>query len=267
MTRRDPRDSADDEARSLTSLSGGLYDAPEVVSEYELQAAELTPCEQALFDAELAPGIDVLDVGVGAGRTTPAVSRLARRYVGIDCAAGMVAVCRHRFIHLDFRVMDAAVLAGLDDRSFDAVVFSFNGIDCLLPAERRELAWREFARVLRPGGKLLVSSHNARQILMRPELDRSSARRLARSLGGWAARSMRQVVRVVRWSAFWRGEGYLMESLHGGMPIWYSTPRRVAEEARRAGFELKQVRPRGYPRHELRWETMWFYYVFVRRSG
>jgi ubiquinone/menaquinone biosynthesis C-methylase UbiE len=43
---------------------------------------------------------------------------------------------------------------------FDAVVFSFNGIDCLYPYEKRIQALSEFRRILKPGGFFVFSSHN-----------------------------------------------------------------------------------------------------------
>ena len=67
------------------------------------------------------------------------------------------------------------------DASFDAVVISFNGIDCVFPEERRWQCLRECGRVLRAGGVFIFSSHNPRSIFLRPAWNRDRLRALPRS--------------------------------------------------------------------------------------
>ncbi len=55
--------------------------------------------------------------------------------------------------------MDAAMLA-FSDKSFDAALFSFNGIDCIFPSPLRRQALSEMRRVVRPGGLVYFSGHN-----------------------------------------------------------------------------------------------------------
>ena len=45
----------------------------------------------------------------------------------------MIRACRSKFPHLRFNVADASDLSQFADASFDSVVFSFNGLDCLAP--------------------------------------------------------------------------------------------------------------------------------------
>ncbi len=89
------------------------YNSPEVAGHYAA-LDYLTPCERLLFDQYLKPGMDILDLGVGGGRLTAHLSSIARRYVGADYAAEMVAACRKKFPQLEFEVANAAdLLSGL----------------------------------------------------------------------------------------------------------------------------------------------------------
>jgi len=77
-------------------------------------------------------GTRILDLGVGAGRTTHHFGPLASTYVGIDLSKPMVEACRKAFASLPgvaFHVADARDLRGFADESFDVVLFSFNGLD------------------------------------------------------------------------------------------------------------------------------------------
>jgi len=113
-------------------------------------------CSQWICDS------DILDIGVGAGRTTEYLSPLARTYRGIDYAQGMVDHCRYRFPNLDISQGDARKLQFANE-SFSFVMFSFNGIDYIHPDERQK-ALEEVFRVLKPGGRYAFSSHNLRAL-------------------------------------------------------------------------------------------------------
>src|ERR1043165_7163322 len=110
-----------------------VYEQSKVVNTYVPQS-RLAKAEAILFDqhARDYQGKRVLDIGIGAGRTTPTLANLAEGYLGIDYSAAMVDVCRKKFGHLKnarFLKDDARVLESCDDASFDSAVFSFNGID------------------------------------------------------------------------------------------------------------------------------------------
>ncbi len=108
-------------------------------------------------------GARLLDVGIGGGRTTEHVAPLVREYVGVDYAASMVAECRKRFAgkpwHDALAVADVRAMKEYDDASFDAVWFSYNGID-YIDHEGRIAALAEIHRVARPGAPFFFSTHN-----------------------------------------------------------------------------------------------------------
>ncbi|MDQ3622815.1 MAG: class I SAM-dependent methyltransferase [Verrucomicrobiota bacterium] len=140
-----------------------VYEQDSVVAEY-VDSAGLQPPEQtilALLKERLA-GWKMLDVGVGAGRTTAHFLPLVREYVGIDYAAAMVEACRRKFAGAakpaEFQQMDARDLRFADD-SFEFVFFSFNGIDSLVHEDRIKVL-REMKRVCSPHGVVCFSAHN-----------------------------------------------------------------------------------------------------------
>jgi SAM-dependent methyltransferase len=117
---------------------------------------------------------DVLDMGVGTGRTTAYLASLARRYVAVDYSPVMVQHLRAAMPHIDVRQADLRDLSIFESSSFDFILESCNVIDAVLH-EHRLLALREARRVLRPGGILMFSSHNRslREALRGPRLARS----------------------------------------------------------------------------------------------
>jgi ubiquinone/menaquinone biosynthesis C-methylase UbiE len=264
-----------------------VWNKPEVTSYYS-SLNYLTPCERLLFDEYLKVGMSILDLGVGGGRTTPYLSSIAGRYVGADYAAAMTVTCQKKFPHLEFHTADAADLSRFAMSSFDAVVMAYNGIDNLIPDESRRGAWREIHRVLKPKGVLVFSSHNMRSILVRPSWNpqrlASFAKRMVRENSVWyrpllwALTSVRIAIAVVQamgrsaarmmqripTRAFWRGEGYLMDSAHGGTRIHYATPERVVKEVHQCGLRVERVLGDDYPRASHVYVTDWYYFVFIR---
>jgi ubiquinone/menaquinone biosynthesis C-methylase UbiE len=141
-----------------------VYEDPAVVASY-FRKTELLKPEETILSA-LAPELSrarILDIGVGAGRTTATIAPLVREYVGVDFSPAMVEACRTKFAgqlrNSRFDEADARHLDAYADASFDIVLFSFNGLDSIdYPDRMRALA--EVRRVLRPGGYFWFSTHN-----------------------------------------------------------------------------------------------------------
>jgi ubiquinone/menaquinone biosynthesis C-methylase UbiE len=106
-------------------------------------------------------GQPVLDIGVGAGRTTLYLSRLTSDYVGIDYSQVMVDYCKRRFPALSIDLCDVRDLSRFPDARFSFALFSFNGLGAV-DHEGRLKALAELARVLRPGGVFAFNAHNRR---------------------------------------------------------------------------------------------------------
>jgi ubiquinone/menaquinone biosynthesis C-methylase UbiE len=118
---------------------------------------------------EVGEGAEILEVGAGTGEDSMhIVERLGSqgRLVAQDISSGMLQLARKKLARatrrVDFVVSNAAYLP-MPDASFDAV-FHFGGINEFGDV-RRALA--EMARVVRPGGKIVVGDEGVAPWLRR----------------------------------------------------------------------------------------------------
>lgn len=111
----------------------------------------------AVFGAALPPGPgDAVDLGTGTGACMLLLGALGYRVTAVDGSAGMLAHARAAAARqgLDVRFVEASMdEAGLDDRSADVVTIR----NVLWTLEQPEAALAIAYRVLRPGGRLLLS--------------------------------------------------------------------------------------------------------------
>jgi ubiquinone/menaquinone biosynthesis C-methylase UbiE len=103
----------------------------------------------------------VLDIGVGAGRTTRYLAPVAHRYEAVDYSPVMVEYFRSAFPENSVNQADFRSLDLFADQSFDFVFAPDNVIDALSHDDRMR-ALGEAHRVLRVGGVLAFSCHNVR---------------------------------------------------------------------------------------------------------
>ena len=125
----------------------------------------------------------ILEVGVGTGISLPDYAR-RNRIVGVDISAAMLEKARERVVtrglsHVEaLEVMDAERLA-FPDGAFDVVVAQY----VVTAVPNPEAALDEFARVLRPGGEIVILSRVGAEAGLRRMLEHwiaPTARRL-----GW----------------------------------------------------------------------------------
>ncbi|NWG23847.1 MAG: class I SAM-dependent methyltransferase [Pseudorhodoplanes sp.] len=137
----------------------------------------------------------ILEVGVGTGISLPDYAR-KNRLVGIDISEPMLRKARqrvraHSLTNVDvLSVMDVAHLA-FPDNFFDVVVAQY----VITAVPDPEAALDEFARVLKPGGEIILVNHIGAEAGFRRTFERGFAP-VARRLGwrpefAWA--------RLARW--------------------------------------------------------------------
>jgi peptidoglycan/xylan/chitin deacetylase (PgdA/CDA1 family)/SAM-dependent methyltransferase len=228
--------------------------------DYYDELSGLQEAEQKLFERYVGPETAVLDIGVGAGRTTPHLAGRAARYVGLDYSEAMVRRCHAKFPHLRFVTQDATAL-GFARASFDVIVFSFNGIDSIPTVEARRQCFRECARVLRRGGVFLFSAHHARYLFFKPVLAGASPLKWPWRVVYAAGHTLYLLALRLPRRAFWRGEGYLTDLRpYGTLPTHASTPASIRAELSAHGFEIACI----LPGDEHGWTVPWYHYACVK---
>lgn len=120
--------------------------------------------EKVFFKKYLPVEGAILDIGCGAGRTTFGLHRMGyKNIIGLDLCPEMIykakGYCTKYNLDISFLVGDACSLS-FQDRSFDACLFSFNGIMQIPQFSTRVQAMSEICRVLKPGGVFIFTTHD-----------------------------------------------------------------------------------------------------------
>lgn len=168
----------------------------------------------------------VLDFGCGCGRVTRYFREFGGEVAGSDLSADAIAWCRENLGFGRFLTNAIAPPLGFDAESFDLVyalsVFTHLTGDL-------QLAWRdELRRVLRPGGRLLITTHGTSYL---PRLDPDERARFDRG------------DLVVRWGEV--AGSNLCSAYH---------PERYLRETFAQGFAFLELEPegaRGNPTQDL----------------
>jgi ubiquinone/menaquinone biosynthesis C-methylase UbiE len=140
------------------------FEVKNIVKNYSIQDQLQKPEETILnIFRDKLKDMKMLDIGVGAGRTTRHFAHLTKQYIGIDYSKNMIETCRKKFQKLveghSFMVCDARAMTIFENSCFDFILFSFNGLDYISNEDRLKTL-REIKRVGKKGGRFCFSSHN-----------------------------------------------------------------------------------------------------------
>ncbi len=218
--------------------------------------------------------MDVLDIGVGPGRTSHTFAALAKTYTGIDYAHRMIAHCKATIAESEtvrFLLCDARDMSTLGDRTFDFVLFSFNGIDYVDHTARLRIL-REVHGRLRSEGFFFFSAHSLHAFPFRLTIPAFRPRSPIR----WMYRAGEAFVRWARLRAIHRnvdaetikarGWAILADGSHGFKATpYYVLPESQDRQLAEAGFRLMGTYDLAgrVIDHRVTTDDVWLHYLCV----
>ncbi|GAB3560279.1 class I SAM-dependent methyltransferase [Spirosoma fluminis] len=141
-----------------------MYKTTEITS---AEIASDNPVHQRLLfpyvEAATLVNGNVLEIGCGWGRGLELLTKAADQYTGIDKNQELIAALQAEYPKSTFIAANIPPLAGLADNTFDYIV-TFQVIEHI---ENDDLFIQEAHRVLKPGGKLLLTTVNKQFSLTR----------------------------------------------------------------------------------------------------
>lgn len=141
-----------------------MYKTTEITS---AEIASDNPVHQRLLfpyieAAKIVRG-QVLEIGCGWGRGLELLTKAADQYTGIDKNTELIAALSDEYSQSRFIAANIPPLTGLADNTFDYII-TFQVIEHI---ENDDLFIKEAHRVLKPGGKLLLTTVNKKFSLTR----------------------------------------------------------------------------------------------------
>ena len=161
-------DESDKETKGLIGRGGWRYDLHVWITDIFVFRGKVRQLRQKTINlARIQPGEQVLDVGCGTGTLAMAAARRVGRaghVTGIDPASDQIAratskTARHH-LPIDFQIGVIEQLP-FPDSTFDVVFSTLMMHHLPAPLKRQGLA--EIARVLKPGGRLVIADFTHKQ--------------------------------------------------------------------------------------------------------
>lgn len=221
------------------------YRSDEAIEKYSNYT--LYPNEKYLFKKYFKSDKSILDLACGGGRTTLRLYEMGyTRIKGVDLSDVLVDLAQKRFPAIQFEVGSYCDIQETNE-SYDNVLLSHNGIDHAFPETEREKAISECARVLRPGGYFVMSSHNIKSLYGSPFYYKQRK--------WWLLKNM--------WRApFSRAYVYDLKSW-----MFYGSPNYCIQQIEKHGFKLvESIGFRGMTNPVMnKWLSPYIHYVFQKR--
>lgn len=119
--------------------------------------------KRLIIAVDAKPSEKIIDVGCGSGKLTLMIAKTLKEdgeIIGVDASENMIKECNRNNLYKDSPVrFQIGIMEKLpfNDNYFDAVISSLAIHH--VPRDTKIIAFREFERVLKSGGRLLILDH------------------------------------------------------------------------------------------------------------
>lgn len=240
--------------QTIVENNNAYFSNPKNVRQYTLEEG-LRNIERDLISEFMPkPPAQLIDLGCGGGRTSGSLAKAGYAVTAIDLSQPLIERARERYPGLDFRIMNAAALE-FPNKSFDAALFSFNGIDGLFPLTDRLRCLAEVWRVLKPGGVFIMSTHNLLGHVFGGGSDRDNFKNIIRIVT-----AQKQNPHLYDW--------YVKYDAYGGPQFLFSAPPSTTrDQLVSAGFEILDIRGKtGSSENHIFWHEPHVTFI-AKKSG
>ena len=172
----------------VSSGSWDYFQSESVAADYDTYfgAHPLFQLDGQWVQQWVGEGERVVDFGCGTGRSLLPLARRGDPVLGVDLSLAMLSQLRRKAEAESLSVWllraNLVELQALADASFDVGLCLFSTLGMVRGGAQRQQAMRHFARILRPGGRLLLHVHNVWDHLWVPGGRRTLAMALGKSL-------------------------------------------------------------------------------------
>ena len=192
----------------------------------------------------------MLDIGVGAGRTSYTFSAIVKEYIGVDYSPPMIVECKKAIEETEnirFDVCDASDLSQFYNNKFDFILFSLNGIDSVDHDTRLKIL-SEVRKTVDENGYFCFSTHSLYTFPIKPNIFPFNRKELLRSVYCIS----KDIIFALRLKWFYRNAD--IDSIKKGpwailitgdhnfkMKVYHVLPEFQVEQLKEAGFRVISV--------------------------
>jgi ubiquinone/menaquinone biosynthesis C-methylase UbiE len=112
--------------------------------------------DEIVKEAKIRAGDSILDAGVGTGNLALLLEKEGARVVGLDFSEGALDAYKRKNSKASVVKADLTQSLPFEENYFDTIVS--NNVLYNIPREKRGAVIREFERVLKPGGRIVLSN-------------------------------------------------------------------------------------------------------------
>lgn len=142
------------------------FNDPVIVSKYRkaIDTVGIWNSEKKIIQRFLKKSDKILEIGCGTGRVTfGLVAKGYKDIIGVDLAEKLLAIAKDyakiKSLDINFSVQDARSLK-FSSKSFDGILFLFNGLMAVPLKSNRQRVLVEVSRLLKHGGLFIFTTHD-----------------------------------------------------------------------------------------------------------